>query len=229
MASRRRLAPPAKRTGGPSRPGRSIAVNLGARFIVGGMLAATLISIAGCSSSSSTTAPAASAAASSGTGASAAPSVAASQAASAAASQGAGGGAGAPDAATFLTADAASSLLGAGATKVPYAGQPGMPVSVAAYTTAAGDSMTVYIQQIPGQVAAAQLQAAIAAQGIGGQLQSVAGIGDSAGKVIDTNEATVVFSKGSSLVVIDAKIGSSTGDAIESKLESLAKQIAGKL
>jgi len=133
----------------------------------------------------------------------------------------------APDASSIVTADMAASLLGATAQQVS------MPVtgiaSIVAYTTAAGDTLTVLVEKVPGGVPAAAMQAAMRMAGSNGDLQAVGGIGDVAGKVVDANEATIAFAKGDFIVVLAAHSDTAAGSELEPKLESLARQVTGKL
>ena len=133
----------------------------------------------------------------------------------------------APDASSIVTGDMAASVLGAAAQKVvmPVAGI----ASIVAYTTAAGDTLTVLVEKVPGGVPAAAMQAAIRMAGSNGDLQEVGGIGDAAGKVVDSNEATIAFAKGDFIVVLAAHSDAATGADLEPKLESLAREVTGKL
>ena len=133
-----------------------------------------------------------------------------------------------PDAATLVSADMAASVIGGSPSKVtPPMSIPN--VSLVSYGTGSGDSVTVFIETVPGGIASTQLQAAIALAGVQGQLQTVSGLGDAAGKVVDANEATVAFVKGNELVVVSAQSATKAGTDLEPKVEALAKQIAGKL
>lgn len=192
-----------------------------------GLAGVILIAIAACSggataSPSGGSSPSAAAAS---TGASSAPSISIPSALASALASAAGT---VPDAATLVTTDMAASVIGGSPTKV----SPPMTipnVSIASYSTTGGDSVTVFVEAIPGGVASAQLQAAIAMAGAQGQLQPVSGIGDGAGKVVNANDATVAFVKGNTLAVVQATSQSSTGSDLESKLEAIAKQVASKL
>ncbi|MGZ6271056.1 MAG: hypothetical protein ACXWOT_07660 [Candidatus Limnocylindrales bacterium] len=133
-----------------------------------------------------------------------------------------------PDAASLVTADMAASIIGGSPTKVtPPISLPTM--SVASYRNDNGDTVTVFVETVPGGLANAQLQAAIAVAGAQGDLQPVSGIGDAAGKVVATSEATVAFVKGSTLVVVQGSSGTTAGSDLEPKVESVAGQVAGKL
>ncbi|MGZ6328485.1 MAG: hypothetical protein ACXWN2_07180 [Candidatus Limnocylindrales bacterium] len=133
-----------------------------------------------------------------------------------------------PDAASLVTADMAASIIGGSPTKVtPPISLPTM--SVASYRNDNGDTVTVFVETVPGGLANAQLQAAIAVAGAQGDLQPVSGIGDAAGKVVATSEATVAFVKGSTLVVVQGSSGTTAGSDLEPKVESVAGQGAGKL
>ena len=102
-------------------------------------------------------------------------------------------------------------------------------MSVASYTNAAGDGVTVLIEPVPAGIGASVMQAAIQAAGAKGELTPLSGLGDSGGKVVNDHDATVAFTKGSNLVVLYASAAGSAGADIESKLENLGRQIAGKL
>ena len=204
------------------RPNLAVAVVAGAAVLL----------VAACGGSSATASP--------GTGASvtAAPSGAAPSTAagsdmpsfalpSALASALAGAGS-APDAGTLVTADMAATIIGGSPSKVsPPMSLPSM--SVASYSNAAGDTVSVFIENIPGGIANTQLQAAMALAGSQGDLQPVTGIGDSAGKVVTDKEATVAFVKGSNLVVVLATSDTTAGSDLEPKVEAVAKQVAPQL
>ncbi len=133
----------------------------------------------------------------------------------------------APDASSIVTGDMAASVLGATAQKVamPVAGI----ASIVAYSTAAGDTLTVLVEKVPGGVPAAAMQAAMQMAGSNGDLQAVSGIGDVAGKTVDANEATIAFAKGDFIVVLSARSDTTVGTDLEPKLEALARQVTGKL
>jgi hypothetical protein len=134
----------------------------------------------------------------------------------------------APDVASLVSADMAASVIGGTPTKVTA--PISIPnISVVAYDNENGDELTVFVETIPGGLANVQLQAAIAIAGAQGDLQSVSGIGDAAGKVVDTNEATVAFVKGTNLVVLQAQSDTMTGSDLEPKVEALARQVAGRM
>ena len=188
-----------------------------------GLAIAAAIAVAACSSGA-TSAPSA-AATSSSAAASITPSISIPSALASALASAAGT---APDAATLVTADMAASVIGGSPTKVtPPMSIPN--VSLASYGTSGGDSVTVFIEAIPGGLASAQLQAAMAMAGSQGSMTPVSGIGDAAGKVVDANEATVAFVKGSNVVVISAQSGTTSGSDLEPKVEALAQQVAGKM
>jgi len=140
---------------------------------------------------------------------------------------GGGGGAGAVDAGSILTPEMAGSIIGGTVTKVPIPSTAGM--SLVAYTNESGDNVTVLVQPVPAGTGAAMMSVAIQAAGAEGNLQTFTGLGDAAGKVVNENDATVVFVKGDALVVVHAESATSSGSDIESKLESVARQIAGTL
>jgi hypothetical protein len=139
-----------------------------------------------------------------------------------------GGGGGAPAAASLLTADAAAAIIGGTPTLQPGSITLG-PMSIMSYGTDSGDSVTILLEAVPAGVQASALQAAMAMQGTTGSMQPVSGIGDAAGKVVTDHEATLAFTKGSTLVVLSTSVSSAAGTDLEPKLESLAQQITGKL
>lgn len=140
-----------------------------------------------------------------------------------------GGQGGAPDAGSIVTSDMAASVIGGSPTKVAMPSLGGGVASIVAYTTSAGDTVTVLVEKVPGGIPAAALQAAMQMQGTQGQLQAVSGIGDAAGKVLTDHDATLAFSKNDVIVVLNAKSGSMAGTDLEPKLEALAQQVAGRL
>jgi hypothetical protein len=192
-----------------------------------GVTATLLVSVAACGSSSATSTPAAPASAEAP--ASAAASAAASSEPSvsipSAAASEPGSDGSAPDAASLLTADMAASIIGGSPEKItPPFNIPNM--SVASYSNANGDSVTLFIEVIPGGVGNLQMQTAIAMAGAQGDLQPITGIGDLAGKVVNDQDATVAFVKGSALVVVEATSGTMAGSDLEPKVEDIARQIA---
>ena len=198
-------------------------------LVMGGLVAAALVTFVGCGSSA-TTAPAtptAAAATPAPAASVAAPSTATGAGASAAAGAAQGGS---QDAASLVTADMAASVIGGSPTAVTLPGNIVSGVaSLASYANANGDDVTVVVEHIPSTVPAAMLQAAIQMAGAKGDLQAVSGLGDAAGKVVGTNDATIAFAKGGTIVVLGASASGMTGSDLESKLESLAQQVAGKV
>ena len=204
-------------------------MNLRSSLAVAGVTAAILASVAGCGSGTSSTPTVPASAAPTPT---TAPSTAASSEPSAStptaqASNSAPGG-DAPDAATLLTADIAGSIIGGSPQKVttPFS-VPG--ISVASYGNADGDAVTMFVEAVPGGMVSVEMQAAIAMAGAQGDLVTVTGIGDAAGKVVAAHEATVAFVKGTNLVVVGATSGNMTGSDLEPKVEDAARQIASRL
>jgi hypothetical protein len=185
-----------------------------------------MLSFAACGSSSPTQAPGSSAGPTAGT-----PTDAGSTPGATQPTGGTGGTGSVPDASVLVTAEMAATVLGGGApTKVDIPGLPvGAGISIASYMSPDGDSFTVYVQAVPGGVTAAEMQAAIAAEGTNGAMVAISGIGDAAGKVVGDHDATLVFVKGNIIVVIGASASAQTGAEIEAKLETLAKEIAGSL
>ncbi len=134
--------------------------------------------------------------------------------------------AGGKDPSTMLTADAATSILGSPATAVPGLNTP---IS-ASYADAAGDSVTVFIEALPGAMNQTLLTAALSQANADGSLVAISGLGDLAGKEVSDTSATVGFAKGGTLVILNAESSSTQkGSDLEPKLESLAQQIAGSL
>jgi hypothetical protein len=188
--------------------------------LAAGVLSAIMFSIAACGGSGSATPTA-------GTSTTAA--AASEPAASVPAPGGSGGTSGSLDASTLVTADMAASIIGGTPTNAGGPGVGTQAMSVAVYRNAAGDTVTVLVEQVPGGIANAELQAAISAAGAQGSLQAVSGLGDAAGKVVTASEATVAFVKGSNLVVISAMATTMAGSDLEPKVESVARQVAGSL
>ncbi len=190
-----------------------------------GLAVAILVAVSACSSSSPTSAPTTGASTAGPTTAASAPPIEIPSALASAL----GPGASMPDPATLLTADQAASIIGGSPTPVtvPF-NVPNM--SIASYENTDGDSVTVFVEAIPGGVMGnAQLQAAMAMAGAQGDLQAISGLGDAAGKEVNANDATVAFVKGSTIVVVEASSGTLTGSDLEPKLEAIAHQVADKL
>lgn len=190
------------------------------------LVVAALLTLAACGSTASP-APTATAAAGSSTAissatASFAPSIALPSAASST-------GGGSVDASALLSADMAASIIGGSPTAVAIPGMNVPGVGIAAYGTTTGDTVALFVEKVPGGIAAAELQAAIAMAGAQGNLTPISGVGEAAGKVVEANEATIAFIKNGSLVVISAHSGTTAGASLEPKLESVAQQVAGKL
>jgi hypothetical protein len=164
------------------------------------------------------------AACSSGAGATQPPVPAGSSASGAGASSAVGG---AIDAAGILTPDVAASIIGGSLTKLALPPVAGM--SILSYTNTTGDSVTVVVEPGPVGTGSATMQRAIQAAGANGELQPVGDLGDTAGKVVNANDATVVFVKGTTLVVVSARATASSGSDLETKLEPVARLIADKL
>jgi len=198
------------------------------RLVLGGLLAAAILTVSACSSSA-TAAPGASAAPGGGTGAGAS---------SAPGLGGLGGllpsgliggsGTASVDASTILTADIAASILGGTPTLQPGSMNLG-PISLASYGTDNGDDVTVYVETIGTGLESAAIQAAIQSEGTNGDMTPISGLGDAAGKVVDDHSATVAFGKNGTIVVVEASVAAQAGTDLEPKVEAIAQQIAGKL
>ena len=184
---------------------------------------AILLAVSACSSSGATSAPTTGASAGPTDAASAPPIEIPSALASALVP-----GASMPDPATLLTADQAASIIGGSPTPVTL--PITIPnVSIASYENTDGDSVSVFVEAIPGGLVNAQLQAAMAMAGAQGDLQVISGLGDAAGKEVNDNDATVAFVKGSTIVVVQASSGTLAGSDLEPKLEAIARQVADTL
>jgi hypothetical protein len=143
-----------------------------------------------------------------------------------------GPGATSVDACAAMSQSAAAQVSGASSI-AKFSGTNVGGVSECVYAdTASGAGAVGLIEQVPGGIAVnTYLQAAMAQAAHGGSsgAQSLSGIGDQAIKSVESNGASVAFVKGSTLVVLAVSGSTRTGDAIESDLESLAKQVAGQL
>jgi len=203
------------------------------RLLLGGILPAAVLVLAGCGSSA-TAAPTATAAATPAPGAASnnpQPSVVLPSFAlpSFALPSGLlGGNTTGVDPSTVLTPDVASSIIGGTATLLPGGINAG-PLSSLSYTNATGDDVTILIETLPGVIQQAMVQAALAQAGANGELTPITGLGDTAGKNVGDHNATIGFAKGGTIVILTATSAASAGTDIETKLESLAQQIAGKL
>jgi hypothetical protein len=192
------------------------------RLLLGGILPAAILVIAGCSSTA-TAAPGSSTA----PGASNAP----------AASNGLpfglpsglfGGNTTGLDPSTVLTPDVAGSIIGGTATLTPGSISTG-PISILSYSNASSDDVTILIETLPGGIQQTIMQAALAQAGASGELTPITGLGDTAGKNVGDHDATIGFAKGDTIVILTATSAASAGTDIDAKLEALAQQIAGKL
>lgn len=132
---------------------------------------------------------------------------------------------GGKDPSTLLTADMATSILGSSATAVPGISTP---IS-AGYSDAAGDTVSVFVEALPGAVNQALLTSALSQANADGSLVAISGLGDIAGKEVSDNSATVGFAKNGTLVIINAESATQAGSDLEPKIETLAQQIAGSL
>ena len=199
------------------------------RFVLGGLLAAAILTVSACSSTA-TTAPGASAAAGGGggAGASSAPGLGGLGGLLPSGLLGGSGGTASIDASTILTADVAAAILGGTPTLQPGSMNLG-PISLATYGTDSGDDVTVYVETIGTGLESAAIQAAIQAEGTNGDMTPISGLGDAAGKVVDAHSATVAFGKNGTIVVVEASVAAQAGTDLEPKVEALAQQIAGKL
>jgi hypothetical protein len=198
------------------------------RFLLGGVLAAAVMTLAACSSTA-TAAPGAATAApgGGGAGASSAPGLGALGGLLPSGLLG-GSGTAAVDASTLLTADVAAQILGGTPSLQPGSMNLG-PISLATYGTDSGDDVTVYLETIGTGLEASAIQAAIQAEGTNGDMTPISGLGDAAGKVVDDHSATVAFGKNGTIVVVEAEVAAKAGTDLEPQVEALAQQIAGKL
>ncbi|MGH2512635.1 MAG: hypothetical protein ACRDGQ_08115 [Candidatus Limnocylindrales bacterium] len=192
------------------------------RSLFAGLIMTTTLVLAGCGSAA-TAAPGSS----SGTSAAGGAGAASSQPGGPLASllSGLGALSGGKDPAALLTADMASSVLGSAASAVPETSTP----ITASYATAGGDTMTIFIESIPGGLPQAALNAGLAQANGSGDLQPISGLGDTAGKQVADNSATIAFAKGNTMVVLDATSSTLAGSDLEPKVEAIAQQIAGGL
>lgn len=194
------------------------------RLLLGGILPAALLIVAGCSSSA-TSAPAASSAAGASSAPGASNAVPTFSLPSGLGGLGAGTGL---DGSTVLTPDVAGSIIGGAATLVPGSLNAG-PISITSYTNATGDVVTILIETLPGGFQQTVLQAALAQAGAAGNLQPVSGIGDTGGKIVGDHDATLAFAKGGTIVVLTATSAASAGTDLETKLETVAQTVLGKI
>ena len=192
------------------------------RLLLGGILPAALLAIAGCSSSA-TAAPTAGAS----TGPAASSGVPTLSIPSFSLPSGLGAGTGL-DASTVLTPDVAASIIGGTATVAPGSITTG-PLSILSYTNASGDEVTMLVETLAGGVQQTILQAALAQAGAAGDLQPVSGLGDTGGKIVGDHDATLAFAKNNTIVVITATSSASAGTDLDTKLEALAQTVLGKL
>ena len=126
---------------------------------------------------------------------------------------------------TLLTADMATSLLGSQATAVAGISTP---IS-AGYSDAAGDTVSIFVEAMPGVLNQTLLTSALSQANSDGSLVPISGLGDIAGKEVSDNSATVGFAKNGTLVIINAESSTAAGSDLEPKIEALAQQIVGSL
>jgi hypothetical protein len=193
------------------------------QFLIGGVLAAAVLTVSACSSTA-TTAPGSSTAAGGGGGGLTLPSGLVLPSGL----LGGGAGTASVNASTILTVDVATSILGGTPTLQPGSMNLG-PISLASYGTDSGDTVTVYVETIGTTLEAAAIQAAIQQEGTAGDMVPISGLGDAAGKVVGDHEATVAFGKGGTIVVVSATVAAQAGTDLEPKVEAVAQQVAGQL
>ena len=95
----------------------------------------------------------------------------------------------------------------------------------------AGNGVVVLVESLSGVISAQVLEAALAQQTRNGAnaYEPVDGVGDRAYSETDSNQGNLVFSKGSTLVVIAATSLSRTGAELLTAVETLAMRIASQL
>ncbi len=182
--------------------------------LLGSLAVASLIGLAGCGSA--TTSPSSS----SGSG-------------SGATNGGSNSGGSGTSASSLLPQSAAAQISGdPGVTQQAGSGAAGAGTSLVTYAdTSNGASATLLIENIPGGIAQTELQAALgqAGNGSNANVQTLSGVGDQGLKDVEQNSASVVFSKGNTLVVIGATNELKSGADLEPNVGNLARQIAGQV
>ena len=98
-------------------------------------------------------------------------------------------------------------------------------------SSGAGNGAVIVVEPVPGVVSAQVLQAALAAQAKNGNsnFQTVSGLGDAAYSETTDHNGSLVFAKGSTLVVISVTSNTKSGTDLLSAIQSIASNIAGQL
>jgi hypothetical protein len=135
------------------------------------------------------------------------------------------------DACTEVSDSTAARISGAPG-MVKQAGTNAGGISECIYVdNSSGAGVVILIEQIPGVVGGAAMQAAMAqaSHDSSGNQVPVSGIGDQAFKEVEDNSSTLAFAKGGTLAVLAVSSSSREGTAIEADLEGICRQIASHL
>jgi hypothetical protein len=135
-----------------------------------------------------------------------------------------------PDACTLLSQEQAAQMTGdSTVAQTPRDNAPGE--STCTYDGTGGGHMMVLDLTFSTGVSQSALQRWVTNefQGSGGQPMAVSGIGGGAYQAVGSNEATLAFGNGTTLVVIDAQSMTRAGASMESDIETLAKADVGRL
>jgi hypothetical protein len=134
-----------------------------------------------------------------------------------------------PDACVLVTQAQASAIVGTDVTNQTGAAGAGTgTTTTCAYASSTtGAIVIVAAARIPTGSSQAALRQALFNQVSG--LQAISGIGDSAGEAKSANNVSIAFSKGDTVVILQATSPTLSGDSMAPKLESLAKTVAGQV
>lgn len=140
------------------------------------------------------------------------------------------GGSGSKDARTLLTQSIAAQISGdPNVAQLSQACSPNVCIYVDT-TSPGGGGASIFVETLPSGVSQTLVQQAIQhAGGSGANVQQISGVGDAAYKDVESNNVTIAFVKGNTLVALGASSRAGSGASLESGVESAAQQMANSL
>ncbi len=135
-----------------------------------------------------------------------------------------------PDMTTLVTADDAATVIGGTPTKMNLPAGFTIPNASVAIYKSDGGTVTAIIEKIPSMTIDLKLlDTAIQLANAQGNLTTVDGLGDVAGKEVTANQATYAFAKGNTIVIVAADSTTATGADLDPKLLTIVQALAGKV